>query len=78
LREHGFLTSSEAAKKLGVSAATIYNLARAGLINRHLYGNNYSSLYELPGTSIYIKGRGGRRSKQPNFIDSQHSQQGAI
>ena len=62
LREHGFLKSSEAAKKLGVSAATIYSLARAGLINRHLYGNNYSSLYDLPNTGIYIKGQGGRRS----------------
>jgi DNA invertase Pin-like site-specific DNA recombinase len=78
LRAHGFLTSTEAAKKLGVSTTTIYSLARAGFINRHLYGNNHSSLYELSAASVYIKGQGGRRPKQPNFIDSQHSQQGAL
>jgi hypothetical protein len=70
-RERGLLTGVEVAKKLGVSTTTVHTLGRSGLIRRQLYGNNKRCLYELPDTNIFIKGQGGRRPKQPNFITAQ-------
>jgi len=73
LRERGWLTGAEIAKKLGVSTTTIHTLGRAGLIRKQRYGNNIRCLYEFHDTNVYVKGKGGRRPKQPNFINAQQS-----
>jgi hypothetical protein len=73
LRARGWLTGLEVAKKLCVSTTTVHALGRAGLIRKQRYGNNKRCLYELPDTNVYIKGKGGRHPKQPNFINVQQS-----
>ncbi len=73
LRERGWLTGAEIAKKLGVSITTIHTLGRAGLIRKQRYGNNKRCLYEFHDTNVYVKGKGGRRPKQPNFINVQQA-----
>lgn len=68
LRERGLFRGVDVARKLGVSLTTVHTLGRAGLIQRQLYGNHRRCLYKMPDSKFYIKGKGGRRPKQPNFI----------
>ncbi len=78
LREQGMLTGYELARQLGVSATTIHQLGRSGLLRRHLYGNKHRCLYEPVGAVTLIKGSGGRYgSRQPALIAVPPTEQGA-
>jgi len=79
LRERGMLTGDELAKQLGVCTTTIHHWGRAGLLGRHLYGNNHRCLYEPVGNVVVTKGAGGRYgSKPPSLITAPSPTQGAI
>jgi DNA invertase Pin-like site-specific DNA recombinase len=65
LRERGMLTGDELARQLGVSTTTIHDWGRAGLLRRHLYGNNHRCLYEPLGDVTLIRGVGGRFGSRP-------------
>lgn len=79
LRERGMLTGDELARQLGVCTTSIHDWGRAGLLRRHLYGNNHRCLYEPLGEVALIKGVGGRYgSRPPQFIAAQSSARGAI
>lgn len=78
LRESGMLTGEEVARQLGVSATTVHQLGRAGVLKRHRYATNHRYLYEPPGNVRLAKGVGGRYGgRQPRLIDAQQTQQGA-
>lgn len=78
LRESGMLTGEEVARQLGVSATTVHQLGRAGVLKRHRYATNHRCLYEPPGNVSLAKGVGGRYGgRQPRLIDAQQTQQGA-
>lgn len=69
LRERGMLTGDELARQLGVCTTSIHDWGRAGLLQRHLYGNNHRCLYEPLGEVALIRGAGGRYgSRPPQFI----------
>ncbi|MGB7182696.1 MAG: recombinase family protein, partial [Burkholderiaceae bacterium] len=79
LRERGMLTGEELARQLNVSATTIHQMGRQGLLKRHLYANNHRCLYEPPGDVRYVKGFGGRHGGTPaRLMPAQPSQRGAI
>jgi DNA invertase Pin-like site-specific DNA recombinase len=79
LRECGMLTGDELAKQLGVCTTTVHQWGRAGLLRRHLYGNNYRCLYEPVSDVVVIKGAGGRYgSRRPALIAAPSTGQGAI
>ena len=65
------------ATKLGVSATTVHDWERQGLIRKHPYGADQRSLYELPEDITITKGHGGRGAKGPSFICASAAQ-GAI
>lgn len=72
LREQGMLTGDEMAQQLGVSATTVHQLGRQGVLARHLYGNNHRCLYEPPRGGQLIRGAGGRYGGRPaRFIAAQ-------
>lgn len=72
LRQRGMLTGEEMAQKLGVSATTVHQLGRQGVLARHLYGNNHRCLYEPPGGGQLVRGVGGRYGGRPaRFIAAQ-------
>jgi DNA invertase Pin-like site-specific DNA recombinase len=72
LREQGMLTGDEIAQQLGVSATTVHQLGRQGVLARHLYGNNHRCLYEPPRSGQLIRGAGGRYGGRPaRFIAAQ-------
>jgi DNA invertase Pin-like site-specific DNA recombinase len=72
LREQGMLTGDEIAQQLGVSATTVHQLGRQGVLARHLYGNNHRCLYEPPCGGQLIRGAGGRYGGRPaRFIAAQ-------
>jgi hypothetical protein len=78
LRERGMLTGDELAKQLGVCTTTVHQWGRAGLLKRHLYGNNYRCLYEPIANVVVVKGSGGRYGgKRPSFIVAPSPAQGA-
>jgi DNA invertase Pin-like site-specific DNA recombinase len=69
LRDRGMLTAEELAAQLGVCTTSIHEWGRAGIMHRHLYGNNHRCLYEPIGDVALIKGAGGRYgSRPPQFI----------
>jgi Recombinase/Recombinase zinc beta ribbon domain len=79
LRERGMLTGDELAKQLRVCITTVHHWGRAGLLRRHLYGNNHRCLYEPVGDVTVIKGAGGHYgSRPPKFIAASSTTQGAI
>jgi hypothetical protein len=79
LRERGMLTGDELAKLLGVCTTTVHQWGRAGLLRRHLYGNNGRCLYEPITNVAVVKGSGGRYGgKPPSFIVAPSTGQGAI
>jgi DNA invertase Pin-like site-specific DNA recombinase len=79
LRERGMLTGDELAKLLGVCTTTVHQWGRAGLLRRHLYGNNCRCLYEPITNVAVVKGSGGRYGgKPPSFIVAPSTGQGAI
>jgi DNA invertase Pin-like site-specific DNA recombinase len=72
LRAQGMLTGDEIAQQLGVSATTVHQLGRQGVLARHLYGNNHRCLYEPPCGGQLIRGAGGRYGGRPaRFIAAQ-------
>lgn len=72
LRQRGMLTGEEMAQALGVSATTVHELGRQGVLARHLYGNNHRCLYEPPRGGQLIRGAGGRYGGRPaRFIAAQ-------
>ena len=72
LREQGFLTGDEMAKKFSVSTTTIHERGREGILHRQLYGNNKLFLYEpLPDNYVFVKRQCGRRSASQNLITVQ-------
>ena len=72
LREQGMLTGDEIAQQLGVSATTVHQLGRQGVLARHLYGNNHRCLYEPPRGGQLLRGVGGRYGGRPaRFIAAQ-------
>jgi DNA invertase Pin-like site-specific DNA recombinase len=78
LRERGMLTAEEVVRQLGISATTVHQLVRIGLLKRHLYGSR-RCLYEPPGDVKLIKGVPSRAGgRPPRFIVVQPSEQGAI
>lgn len=78
LRESGMLTGEEVARRFGVSATTVHQLGRDGVLKRHRYATNHRYLYEPPGNVRLAKGVGGRYgSRQPRLMDAQQIQQGA-
>ncbi|HYZ42503.1 MAG TPA: recombinase family protein [Stellaceae bacterium] len=79
LRERGMLTGDEVARQLGVCTTTIHQWGRAGLLRRHLYGNNYRCLYEPLADVVVVKGAGGRYGgKLPSLITAPSATQGAV
>jgi DNA invertase Pin-like site-specific DNA recombinase len=79
LRERGMLTGHELAKQLDVCTTTVHQWGRAGLLRRHLYGNNHRCLYEPVRDVVVIKGAGGRyASRPPALIAAPSTGQGAI
>jgi hypothetical protein len=69
LRARGMRNGDELARQLGVCTTTIHDWGRAGLLRRHLYGNNHRCLYEPLRDVTLIKGAGGRYgSRPPQFI----------
>ncbi len=72
LRAQGMLTGDEMAQQLGVSATTVHQLGRQGVLARHLYGNNHRCLYEPSRGGQLIRGAGGRYGGRPaRFIAAQ-------
>jgi hypothetical protein len=79
LRGRGMLTGDELARQLGVCTTTIHQWGRAGLLKRHLYGDNYRCLYEPIADVVVTKGAGGRYGgKPPSLMIAQSATQGAI
>jgi hypothetical protein len=77
LRAKGYLTADEMASKLGVSATTVHDWERQGLLRKHSYGSDQRSLYEPLEDTTITKGHGGRGAKPPSFTYAT-SAQGAI
>ena len=79
LRGCGMLTADELATDLGVCTTTIHHWGRAGLLRRHLYGNNHRCLYEPINGAVVVKGAGGRHGgRSPSLITAPSTIQGAI
>jgi hypothetical protein len=71
LQARGLLSSTELAKRMGVSPSTINAWGRQRLLNRRVCENGHRCVYELPGNSSIVKGHGGRYIKPPHRITSQ-------
>jgi DNA invertase Pin-like site-specific DNA recombinase len=67
LRAKGMLTTREMSVQHGVTATTINLWAREGRLKKHRYDNVRRCLYEPLEKGAILKGRGGRRAKQPTF-----------
>ncbi len=67
LRARGLLTTKEMSAQHGVTTTTINLWAREGRLQKHRYDNFRRSLYEPLEKGAILKGRGGRRAKQPAF-----------
>ena len=67
LRARGLLTTKEMSAQHGVTTTTINLWAREGRLQKHCYDNFRRSLYEPLEKGAILKGRGGRRAKQPAF-----------
>jgi len=79
LREQGFLTGEEVARKLGICVTSVHNLGREGILPRQLYGNEQRCLYAPLDNVVFVRGRGGRyRSKRPTLIPAPSSTREAI
>src|SRR3984893_13560111 len=74
LQARGLLSSTELAKRMGVSPSTINAWGRQGLLTRRVCENGHRCVYELPGDSSIVKSHGGRRVKTPRLITSQRFQ----
>jgi hypothetical protein len=71
LRARGLLTTKEMSVRHGVTATTINLWARQGRLQKHRYDNLRRCLYEPRDKNAILKGRGGRRPKQPIFTAAQ-------
>ena len=71
LRARGLLTAKEMSVRHGVTPTTINYWAREGRLQKHGYDNARRCLYEPLDESAILKGRGGRRAKQPVFTVAQ-------
>lgn len=71
LRARGLLTTKEMSMRHGVTSTTINLWARQGRLQKHRYDNLRRCLYEPLDTNAILKGRGGRRAKQPIFTAAQ-------
>ncbi len=71
LRARGLLTTKEMSVRHGVTATTINLWARQGRLQKHCYDNLRRCLYEPLDENAILKGRGGRRPKQPIFTAAQ-------
>jgi hypothetical protein len=71
LRARGLLTAKEMSVRHGVTPTTINFWAREGRRQKHGYDNARRCLYEPLEESAILKGRGGRRAKQPVFTVAQ-------
>jgi len=69
----GFLTAEELAKRFGVSAGTICQWGRTGLLRRERYDNNVRCLYAPMGSKMIQKGKGGRKPISPKAISARKS-----
>ena len=78
LRERGFLTGAELAKRFDVSITTIHTWGRAGLLQRELYGNRARCLYAPRPSTVPVKGSGGRCPKAPTLVTVSPSEQEAV
>ncbi len=67
LRAKGLLTAREMSVRHGVTTTTINLWAREGRLKKHQYDNARRCLYEPLESGAILKGRGGRRPKQPVF-----------
>jgi DNA invertase Pin-like site-specific DNA recombinase len=67
LRAKGLLTAKEMSVRHGVTTTTINLWAREGRLQKHRYDNVRRCLYEPLENGAILKGRGGRRAKQPTF-----------
>jgi DNA invertase Pin-like site-specific DNA recombinase len=67
LRARGLLTTKEMSVQHGVKPTTINLWAREGRLQKHRYDNLRRCLYEPLEKGAILKGRGGRRAKQPTF-----------
>lgn len=79
LRARGMLTAYEVAAQLKVSATTVHDWGRVGVLQVHRYGNDRRCLYAPPGDVVVVKGQGGRYGAvPPRLIPVQSTEQGAI
>jgi DNA invertase Pin-like site-specific DNA recombinase len=71
LRARGLLTAKEMSVRHGVTTTTINLWAREGRLQKHRYDSVRRCLYEPLSRGAILKGRGGRRPKQPIFTVAQ-------
>lgn len=74
LHARGLVSSTELAKRMGVSPTTINAWGRKGLLKRRVCENGHRCVYEPLGDSSIVKGHGGRNVKTPRLIASQRFQ----
>jgi len=79
LREAGYLTAREMSQHHGISLWQVYDLARAGILLRERYGNEYRCLF-APLDGAQIANAIGRRyrRKWPRLIPARSSPQEAV
>jgi DNA invertase Pin-like site-specific DNA recombinase len=77
LRERGMILAEELAQRLHVSATTIHQWGRAGLLARQRYGNR-QFLYEPVRPGTIRKGKGGRGSRTASLITTRRSRQETV
>jgi hypothetical protein len=77
LRTRGLLTAKEMSVRHGVTITTINTWGREGRLQKHGYDNVRRCLYEPLDQNAILKGRGGRRAKQPTFTVAREGQ-GAV
>jgi hypothetical protein len=79
LRDRGFITAEEMARKLGVCISQVQNLGREGILPRQRYGNEQRCLYAPLNGAVLVRGRGGRyRSRRPALIPAPKSTQDIV
>jgi DNA invertase Pin-like site-specific DNA recombinase len=76
MREHGMLTTSEVAEKLGVGETTVHKWGVQGLIKKCYSDRLRRGLWDIPPGLTIIKGQGGRRPRPARLecITAQHSE----
>jgi hypothetical protein len=77
LRDRGLLTAKEMSVRHGVTITTINTWGRQGLLKKHRYDNLHRCLYELLEPNAIVKGKGGRKAKQPT-LNVERAEQGAV